>query len=280
MTLYHYSSGQGIFGIINSDELHCSNINFLNDPSEQSYFSELLESINKDSAISREICETLFSASFISSYLNPFDRYVASFSKNPDSLSMWNYYAKGNGYNIGLDIDEIIKENEDENISIQKVELIYDIDRQMKDTLEFILQYEKQSNDYHKLEEAIKEMEKEEDYMPLVMEMDNIVELFNDGLHKLTLGYKHQAYEREEEVRLLISENEMERRSTKFKISENGVFIEYFSLKLKLRKNLKAVTIHPLCNEVHLEGTKRFISSKLGSTKRDIKISSIPFRIV
>ena len=41
MTLYHYTSGQGLSGIFDSKELHCSNVNFLNDPSEQSYVYDL-----------------------------------------------------------------------------------------------------------------------------------------------------------------------------------------------------------------------------------------------
>lgn len=45
MKAYHYTSGQGLFSILNSQELWCSNLRFMNDPSEESYFEQLMEEL-------------------------------------------------------------------------------------------------------------------------------------------------------------------------------------------------------------------------------------------
>lgn len=280
VTLYHYTNGQGIYGIINSDELHCSNVNFLNDPSEKSYFQDLLKPIFEDSKVCERIYSTLFNGSYQKAVVDPFDTFVASFSKNDDSLSMWNYYAKGNGYNIGLNIDEIIEQNRDSNLFIQKIELNYCKQKQIEDTLEFILSQKNNSDTYIELDEKIRIAKKEDDYYEFSRDQDYLIEEFNEGIHELMLGFKHHAYEPEQEVRLLISENKAEQETTRFKISENGVFVEYLPLKLNLRSSLKSISIHPLNGKLHLEGVKKFIASKDLSTEIEFNVSKIPFRIV
>lgn len=280
MRLYHYTSGQGLFGIINSDELQCSNINFLNDPSEKSYFQDLCKFVCKESNDCKQIFSTLFNDSFQKAVVDPFETFIASFSKNEDSLSMWNYYAKGNGYNIGIDIDKIIEENNDVNLAIQKIDLIYDREKQIMDTLNFIQGHKESSDKYRDYDDKLKAVEKEDDYYEYSEEQNHLIEEFNYGIYGLGLGFKHKAYEREQEVRLIISENEMEQRTTKFKVSENGVFVEYFPLKLNLKSNLKSITIHPLNGQLHLEGTKKFVSLQNLAKETEIKVSEIPFRMV
>jgi hypothetical protein len=280
MTLYHYTSGQGLFGIINSDELQCSNINFLNDPSEKSYFQDLCKLVFKESSECEQIFSTLFNDSFQKAVVNPFETFIASFSKNEDSLSMWNYYAKGNGYNIGLDIDKIIEENKDANLAIQKIDLVYDHEKQVMDTLNFIQSYKQSAEKYKEYDEKLKVVENEDDYHEYSLEQNYLIEEFNYGIYELGLGFKHKAYEREQEVRLIISEDEMEQRTTKFKVSENGVFVEYIPLRLNLKSNLKSITIHPLNGQLHFEGIKKFISFQSLSKETEIKVSNIPFRMV
>jgi len=280
MTLYHYTSGQGIHGIVKYGELRCSNVNFLNDPSEQSYFQQLLKTLGDRHPEAEKIYSTLFNYSFQDAVIDPFESFVASFSKNDDSLSMWNYYAKGNGYNIGLDIDKVIKANENDNASIKKIELEYDQSKQLDATLKYILRHRANFERYNELDEKIKETQSKDDHQYFHTQQIELIQDFNIGIHNLKLRYKHQAYESEEEVRLLISENEIEQKTTKFRMTSNGVFVEYFPLKLELSSNLRSVTIHPLSGPLHLEGTKKFISSKNYNSNPKIKRSEIPFREV
>ena len=61
------------------------------------------------------------------------ENYICCFSKSPDSLPMWNYYAKGNayeGYNIGVDIekvnDSLLRSYQDFEVSSKIYPVIYD----------------------------------------------------------------------------------------------------------------------------------------------------------
>lgn len=90
MSVFHYTSGQGVKGIFDSNELHCSNVNFMNDPSERTYLIELLKSIGQDSIFCKKIYESLWSDWYNEVVLEVFASFVASFSKNPDSIAMWN----------------------------------------------------------------------------------------------------------------------------------------------------------------------------------------------
>nr|WKN38040.1 DUF2971 domain-containing protein [Tunicatimonas sp. TK19036] len=283
MILYHYTTGQGVFGIFDKSELFCSNINFLNDPSEESYFKELLKDTFANSTKCKNIYETLYSESYQGSIVNPFDIFILSFSKNQDSLSMWNYYAKGNGYNIGLDIDKIIEANENENIVIQNVKLEYNKSEQIKAITNFLLSFEEQYDTFLAWEEEknkAKQLNDEPKYHELNHEQGHIIERFNDEIYKLKIRFKHHAYEREEEVRLIISEDESKQNTTRFRVSENGVFVKFFPLKINLESSVKSLKAHPFCGDLHLDGLKKFVSSKIRNNDLEISRSKIPFRIV
>jgi hypothetical protein len=280
MILYHYTSGQGIFGIINSKQLHCSNVRFLNDPSEHSLFKEIVGFVIKDCSICNKIYKTFYNESYQDVILNPTDKFIASFSKNNDSLSMWNYYAKGNGYNIGFDIDTIIKNNHKKKVFIQKVELIYDRSEQIRLTRDFILTFESKLELYENLRKKMEHSSLEEDYYKYDQESHWLIEEFNDGIFELMICFKHEAYKTEEEIRLIITQDQWKEKYTDFKVSESGVFIEFISLGIDLKQDIKNVTIHPLNGEIHTQGTRQFLNSKIGYEKVNILLSKIPFRII
>lgn len=281
MTLYHYTSGQGLFGILDNAELHCSNVNFMNDPSENTYFSSLLDQVVKDSENAKLIHDSLFNQTYQDAFINSSEMFVASFCKNNDSLSMWNYYAKGNGYNLGIDIDKVIEDNKREDVSIQKIELLYDKTKQLEKIHEFFSSLSDYYKEYLQLEEDNEVTKSEVEYMETYQRQTQIEADFTDRLHQLRLQFKHHAYEREQEVRILIMEAPYINESfTRFKVYGNGVFVQYFPLTLKCKECLESVTIHPLNGDLHVEGTTKFLHYKLGVNNVSVSVSIIPFRIV
>ena len=90
--IYHYTSGQGLMGILSNSEIHCSHISFLNDPSEHEYFDEILAKLFESNPDCKSIYYELYNESYFGITYSKHDFYVLSFSKNEDSLSMWNYY--------------------------------------------------------------------------------------------------------------------------------------------------------------------------------------------
>ncbi len=268
-TLYHYTSGQGLYGIMNSSELHCSHIAFLNDPTEHKYLDVVIKRIFQNSPDCKEIYDKLYNESYHGITYDFYEYYVLSLSRNNDSLSMWNYYSKGNGYNIGLNYESIIKRNENKLGEVFIVDLIYEWSKQYRTVKKFIKSFKKEllKLENTKLNEASK------------LKIDEDMERrFNRGLINYRLSFKHSAYAREEEVRILIAKPITNKSDVFYRLSSNGVIVEYVKLKIDLKRDLKSIMIHPKGTDLHLLGVDRFTYSE--NSKLKISHSQIPFRDV
>lgn len=162
-TIYHYTSPEGLTGILKNQNIYFTDCQFLNDSNERLEINNELKTFwwNNRQYYDKEFynlmkyieVNTYEDNSF--SYL--YDRedlcryFVLSASKNNDSLSLWKYYSKNNtynGYNIGffnlalmdtwldieydsgisIDMGLVIYDAELKQAKIQKkVEYIYDI---------------------------------------------------------------------------------------------------------------------------------------------------------
>lgn len=102
--LYHYTSQQGLLGILDRKSVWATNTHFLNDPTE---FVHAL-------SFAKSIANFFFDSDYWESFgsmlhrhldtLRGDDLYVSSFSEKPDLLSQWRGYCPtGSGYCIGLD---------------------------------------------------------------------------------------------------------------------------------------------------------------------------------
>ena len=283
MASYHYSSSNGVFGIINSFKLHCSNANFLNDPTEQNYFDSILNEVISKNSACKSIYEILYNNSVESNIINPFENYVISFCKNKDSLSMWSNYTKGNGYNLGFNIDSIIKRNINKFLSIKKVDLIYSKHDQITNLEKYILSHKVNSEKYLKFENTKKTAQNNDNrnsYDTAKYEQDNYLIDFSTGLFEMKLKFKHEAFIREEEVRLVVSQDESTNVTTSHKISSTGIIVEYVSLELDLEEDLTSITMHPLNGDLHTMGMEKFLKAKVNIKKIDINKSDIPLRLV
>src|SRR5690606_4770675 len=214
--------------------------------------------------------------------LYPGDKFVVSFCKESDSLSMWNYYASGNGYNLEFDLLEIVQLNKKHGISIKPIEMVYSKIEQFDLYNALIDRFEEKSIEYDKLEELKSSAEDDDSCHQISIAQDNISESFNKELSDLLISFKHPAYEREHEVRLIVSILPWfldDFNNSDFKISSNGVFIEFLTLELNIDEMLKSVTVHPLNGELHKSGVERFFLQKC-MRSLDVKSSKIPFRKV
>ena len=90
MKLYHYTTGAGLKAILESNEFHCSNILFLNDPSETYYLKNLINEVIENNDVCKMVHNELYNKSLENFYANS-RKYILSFCQNGDSLSMWNY---------------------------------------------------------------------------------------------------------------------------------------------------------------------------------------------
>lgn len=106
--IYHYTSPQGLNGILSNHTLRFTDRNYLNDYSEGRYVMQLCLKSRFERHLPKEhrkyfkeYCQLLFD--------NPSKKkrhiYQCSFSTQKDNLSLWNYYTKSDGikgYNVGF----------------------------------------------------------------------------------------------------------------------------------------------------------------------------------
>jgi hypothetical protein len=108
-TLYHYTDGRGLLGIIGNRSMHFTDFRHLNDPSELTYGRELLEkiviSLPRDANWHHRCFMTLLFPHLVAIMKSSgIDLFVASFSTEKDDLSQWRAYADdGRGFAIGFD---------------------------------------------------------------------------------------------------------------------------------------------------------------------------------
>lgn len=134
-TLYHYTTREGLVGILSSGTAWATSIRFLNDASEYTYaqsrFVEMLREIQGQvpPLHEEELEETIRQLSGLTPHL-----FVFCLSRKGDLLSQWRAYGQpGNGYSIGFDapaVDGIIRQRR----GMQLAAVSYD-PRQQRDLL-------------------------------------------------------------------------------------------------------------------------------------------------
>lgn len=287
--MYHYTSFNGMKSILFADKdiitLWASRFDCLNDISEGSIAEIIFREVCSDLYEEYEINEKLYSI-FMSTekvyelklesgennttIIHPeCDRYITSFSKNNDSLTMWNYYSKGNkyeGFNIGMSasrLNEILIENFiDFSIQTKIYPIIYKKREQKSLIRAFLLKIKELYKDEH--EELIRFI--------ILNQLDN-----------WALIFKSEYFQHEEEVRVVIDIEKDSKRNQDVNIKYRyncGYLIPYFELNLN-KISLTSVTIGPLqCDDNQKEIQKNILLDMLqkGDYKALVHCSKVPVR--
>jgi len=106
--LYHYTTTQGLIGILDSDCLWATEVRFLNDVSEASYGREVVLEALRAAIKAEQDKGRLRNLRTALSYFTPrlgwdMSSIVVCFSEQPDQLSQWRAYGRGGGFAIGFD---------------------------------------------------------------------------------------------------------------------------------------------------------------------------------
>src|ERR1039458_6887781 len=133
--LYHYTSAQGLLGIVRSRQIWSTNVLYLNDASELSHATGVLTSELETAPLKLRANAGTFSMSipWYSKDLT-LDHFVASFCEDKDLLGQWRGYGSGAGYSVGffsfaLRAVAARSENNDRGVcTLRKVK--YDLDQQ------------------------------------------------------------------------------------------------------------------------------------------------------
>ena len=108
LKLYHYTTIEGLKGILKKRSIWLTHISTLNDPTELKYGKKLILEIISDemNKQSEDIINSFFKQLIL--HINTFDDlfyevYVACFCESDNLLSQWRAYAnRGGGYNLGF----------------------------------------------------------------------------------------------------------------------------------------------------------------------------------
>ncbi|MDC9523079.1 DUF2971 domain-containing protein [Pseudoalteromonas sp. Angola-31] len=216
--LYHYTSLEGLLGVINSKSIWASHCKYLNDSLE--YIHALEFPINVSTNIYME-----------DDYLSPFgfsirkaldemthnDVYVSSFSEKSDLLSQWRGYCPpGRGVCIGFKRDILEDFCRTKNLYLSKC--IYSEEEQKKEVLQLLNRCKNEfpmpsvtRSDYDKFETKSR-VNHELNYHQYVtkgegkVQADLALKNLCDGLTKLAPRFKNNGFHEESEWRI-ISEN-------------------------------------------------------------------------
>ncbi|MBM6924613.1 DUF2971 domain-containing protein [Pseudoflavonifractor phocaeensis] len=113
-SVFHYTTVNTLLEILRKKQLRFSNRLYLNDHSEGQYVLDLCRNRINDvwpDACTYDKNKFVDELSILSKHITiqQFQVYQVSFSLNGDSLTMWNYYAKGDGVNIKFCLSKTIK---------------------------------------------------------------------------------------------------------------------------------------------------------------------------
>lgn len=255
--IYHYTSPDGLRGIITNQTLRFTDRYFLNDYSEVTYVLDLCENnINKISPDNEKFKEELkkqLKKTRDDLDTNQFRAFQCSFSIDNDNLCLWNYYTKGNninGYNLCFDAKNLCEKFnlepvlESGNVPRPLVgRVIYNEDEQISKVKEVVNEF------WQVLTKYFDNMDKTEVNEGIEETIESIVEKL------LVLGtfFKKKCFEIENEYRVcfyLFEEKNGDFGAINMEkgyFEKNGLLIPYVDIKFK-NEALKGIKISPTLN--------------------------------
>lgn len=277
--IHHYTSPEGLKGILTDKEIWFSNTKFLNDSSENNYIYSLFprycdtysESLldYKFFEIINTIAEHYLNRDFCcidGNRLWAENIFVASFSKDNDNLILWNYYTKNAG-NIGYNIT-FYNQPFDINPSCFKYiygEVIYKKKEQQELLKNIILTY---NSTYINNKSLIENDKKVRDNF--ILHFINIIELYN-------IFFKHPKYENEKEYRwALYNICNYSALGPNYRLF-NGIFIPYIKIPFD-KEMLVQVGVGPAGNKELLQKSVDLFVDSVGFSHIHSWTSHIPLR--
>ncbi len=269
--LVHYTSFEGLKGIIENKEIWFTKAEFFNDTTEGMYFESLYKVIINEykemQLLSNELLDLLktdivfrdcllhWQISGVNKQFDalPCDVFICSFSKKEDCLPMWNYYgkaAKMKGVSIKLDRRNLWKDEKDSFNNIRTFEVIYDEKKQrsiLKTALDNLLKNKKAKDK---------------------MEFKTAYYYFIEQMRKMKYACKNPCFAYENEIRLIVYISKSENKYIEYRINKQGILIPFIKIKIEIDNPI--ISVAPLAN---YELIKKSLEGFL--LKNDVKQFSI-----
>ena len=135
-TYYHYTTADGLVGIVGTQSIRATNFSFLNDSTEISYGLGVINRVLTEVPSGMRLLLDSVSEA-LRGYADLADTYVACFSARPDDLSQWRGYGatEVDRYCIGFSADSLVLRPTavaHTATATQPRQVIYSLDRQLQ----------------------------------------------------------------------------------------------------------------------------------------------------
>ena len=284
--LWHYTTPEGLTGIIESNSLWATDVFYLNDSAEFMHGINIAREIinQKISSLGGDEKKRLERFDTDLSFIGPDHKrpvYVCSLSKAENELSQWRAYCRGGGFLIGFPHQGLVDSIQGQHFELK--ECVYDTSEQQKIIKHLI---DSQVMPYIKNPEQFSRIPcTEQEISSIVCGGSN---KFLWELTSTCSTLKHPSFEREEELRLVFDhryafekdENGKNKIRPKFR-TKNGLIIPYISIKLTENEDFwrqVRIIIGPTKYEKELKGSVHTLFRKYHATSISITHSNIPFR--
>jgi len=289
LQLYHYTTINGLKGIIGNRSIWFTHISTLNDPTELKYGKELIINLIKNEINKKNDLIINKILTLLIEEINRFDEimyetYVACFCESDNLLSQWRGYAtKGGGYNIGLVITSDTKfyhtldESEKESYIILR-KIIYNAEIQnkiIKDYISLIIKY---------LNDAIKYY-KSRGGFPAIWENMAAMESVNI-LFDIMFTLKNSVFSEENEWRLIIvRQTDHKANQLQFRENEKGLIPYINTFIIEKNENdlffpIRSINIGPMLDVTKTKSALKLFIRKESASESKIKINANGIRIL
>lgn len=287
--IYHYTTAEGVLGILDKSEFWATKSDFLNDISEINYTFNLFEEnfLNK---IKNEKVRTRMISQFRSKLDKETDlynkvlygTYIISFSTNQDNLLLWSEFTRKMGYNLGFDIKDIRDafnskyETDGKFLLDNDFKVIYNKEEQIR-ILKKYIHWKLISNSDNVNMDSLENLDESIS--------DEIINYFISDIIETCLFYsmffKDSKFEQEEEYRFIFqalhnSEKVSINKEMNFRVKE-GALCPFVKVPFKGLNSLESITIGPKNNiDIAKKGLEVYCRNKEIDPK--ILKSNIPLR--
>lgn len=292
VSLFHYTTSEGIYGIANSGRFYASAAYFMNDSSEIDYGCEMFSRLLQKWCKQKESADTLAGMVLRKSQsvfgdINSMRQqlaqtYVVCFCEDPNLLSQWRTYGQNGGYSIGFDEASLEKfRTENDNFTVRLSRVLYEEPQQNKlleDLLtNFVTELERDT-----IESQFRNLDGTRPKMFCVRGFEHTLQLL--ALADI-VRFKHPAFKEEKEWRLiaqpraLVTTDDQIVASLKFRPSRE-IPIPY--IELCPREKLLPITsvrYGPTLEKKRVEHALTMLFKKHGYPPIKIEGSEIPVRL-
>ena len=248
-SLHHYTTADGVIGILGNNLIYATSAQFLNDYTE-GVFGLM---IAKDVILSMtNTTRHFFEQTFLTNALSKLNAndirgkvYVACFCETRDLLSQWRGYGMAGGYSLDFNTAHMLKLRDLRGRELIKV--LYDPSMQQQIVKSLIQRYLAAFREVFKLDDGNFALAVRLDGPPhpALVEMDRIVSALLVELVYLAAFFKSPTFQEESEWRLVTYRPHEQFGKLKFR-STRGLIIPYIEIPIQIAKSsLASITCGP-----------------------------------